>query len=225
MENKLNILIVGNGKLAHSMLTGLSDNNKAQSWNEYDKTIIEKSIIIHAGSGRQLGECIEYCEKSKSILLELSTGTGIENSTCLCPIVICPNTAIPILKIMQLLREYGKYFSKYKIKIIESHQKTKKTVAGTAIEISKSLGYPVEKIESVRNEEIQKNIIGIPEEHLNLHAYHKIIIEGDGCEIKLETKILGHTSYVSGVEEIIEMLKQKPLLNKIYYITELLSYR
>ena len=220
----MNIIVVGNGKLAKSMLAGFSHNNKVIKWDEYDKTIFEKGIVIHTGSGRQLGECIEYCEKSKSVLLELSTGTRIENSSHSCPIVICPNTAIPVLRVMQMLRTYGKYFSKYKIRIVESHQKTKKTVAGTAIEMSKSLDHPAEEIESVRDEEMQKNVIRIPEEHLNLHAYHKIMIEDAGCEIKLETKILGHASYVSGVEEIIEMLKQKPLLNKIYYITDLLSY-
>ena len=154
--------------------------------------------------------------------MELSTGTNIEQLHNNCPVVICPNTAIPVLKMMKFINDYGKDFSQYKVRIIESHQKEKKTVAGTALVIAQAFNVPNERIESIRDNETQKNTLGIPEEHLNLHAYHQIIIEDIGCEIQIETKVLGHDAYVSGVKMIIDRINKMDLENKKYQVLEIL---
>jgi dihydrodipicolinate reductase len=221
-ENEQTIIIAGSGKLAQSLINGFSQTSNVIKWDNFDKSIKHKNIVIHTGSGRQLQECLDYCNESKSVLMELSTGTNIEQLHNNCPVVICPNTAIPVLKIIKLINDYGKDFSQYKVRIIESHQKEKKTVAGTAMVLAQALNVPNERIESIRDIEIQKNTLGIPEEYLNLHAYHKIIVEDIGCEIKIETKVLGHDAYVSGVKKIIDRIDKMNLKNKKYQVLEIL---
>ena len=221
-ENKQTIIIAGSGKLAQSLINGFSQLSNMIKWDDFDKSIKNKNIVIHAGTGRQLQECLDYCNETKSVLLELSTGTNIEQLNNDCPVIICPNTAIPVLKMMKLINEYGKDFSQYKVRIIESHQKEKKTVAGTALVIAQALNVSNERVESIRDNETQKKTLGIPEEYLNLHAYHQIIIEDIGCEIKIETKVLGHDAYVSGVKMIVERINKMNLKNKKYQVTEIL---
>lgn len=219
----MKIIIVGNGKLSKSLTKGLAIRYSIAKWDDYDKSLNAKNIVIHTGSGRQLNECVGYCNRTNSILLELSTGTSINNYDIQCPVIVCPNTAIPILKLMYIINKYGKMFRKYKIKITESHQKNKNTIAGTAVDIARSLEVPITEIKSLRDIDVQKNLIGIPDQHLDLHAYHQIIIEDEGCEIKLETKVLGHLAYVSGIKEIIEIVKEKELHSKIYPIIDILK--
>lgn len=219
----MNIIIVGNGKLSKSLIEGLKSIYTVSSWDKYDQETNEKSVIIHTGSGRQLPECIQYCNKTKSLLIQLSTGSQAINQKINFPKINCPNTAIPIIKIMNLLSMYGEQFKNYKIQIIESHQANKVTVAGTALEIANALNYEINKIELIRDKNIQKNIIGIPEQDIDLHAYHKIVIEDEGCEIMIETKVLGHTAYVSGVQKIIESISNNNLENREYHIQEFLQ--
>ena len=185
--------------------------------------IDERAVIIHTGSGRQIEDCVQYCNKTNSILLELSTGTKINELCINSTIIICPNTAIPVLKIMMMLNEYGKIFNKENIKIIESHQSSKTTIAGTAVDIANSLNYKINNIDSIRNTDYQNNAIGIPKDFLDLHAYHKIVINDDDCEVVIETKVLGHKAYVSGVKIILECLQNKELEKRQYNIIELIK--
>lgn len=217
----MKICIIGNGKLSNSIFIGLQGEYNTIKWELFDKKINEKIIAIHAGSGRQFEECLDYCNKTGSILLELSTGENISKYKIECPIIICPNTAIPILKMMNILKNNGKTFCDYRVRIIESHQKDKNTVAGTAFEIAKALNVDTKRIESIRNIKDQLEI-GIPEDYLNLHAYHKIIIEDKGSEIIIQLKVLGHDAYVQGVGKLIDLIHNKNLGNKIYNIIDII---
>ena len=221
-ENEQAIIIAGSGKLAQSLISGLGHTTHVIKWDDFDKSLKNKNIVIHAGTGRQLQEGLDYCNETQSVLMELSTGTNIEQLNNRCPVIICPNTAIPVLKIMKLINDYGKDYSQYRIKILESHQKEKKTVAGTALVLAQALNVPNDRIESIRDTEFQKNTLGLPDEYLDLHAYHQIIIEDIGCEIKIETKVLGHDAYVSGVKMIIDRINKMNLENKKYQVLEIL---
>jgi len=156
----MKIIIVGNGKLSKSLTKGLAIRYSIAKWDDYDKSLNAKNIVIHTGSGRQLNECVGYCNRTNSILLELSTGTSINNYDIQCPVIVCPNTTIPILKLMYIINKYGKMFRKYKIKITESHQKNKNTIAGTAVDIARSLEVPITEIKSLRDIDVQKNSDG-----------------------------------------------------------------
>ena len=217
----MKVCIAGNGKLSSSIFVGLKEKYNPIKWELFDIKTDEKIIVIHAGSGRQFEECIDYCNRTGSILMELSTGEKVSKYNIQCPIIVCPNTAMPILKMMNILKINGKTFSDNKVRIIESHQKDKNTVAGTAVEIAKALDIDNKEIESIRDIKDQLGI-GIPKDYLNLHAYHKIIIEDEGCEIIIQLKVLGHDAYVKGVIKLIDLIANKNMENKIYNIIDLI---
>lgn len=220
----MKICIAGNGKLSNSLITSLAGDTKLMKWDLFDKESDERVIVVHAGSGRQFGECLSYCSKTESILLELSTEENFKKQSISCPLILCPNTAIPILKMMNLLKLYGDEFSKYQISIMESHQSDKKNVAGTAVEIAKTLNVESKDIKSLRDKKEQLQI-GIPAENLELHAYHKVTIIDAGCEISIELKVLGHSSYIKGITTLLDLIENKKLENKVYDVVNLLQHK
>jgi 4-hydroxy-tetrahydrodipicolinate reductase len=221
----MKIFIVGTGKLANAIL---ASNLSFQSceivkWEKTFQTLNEKAIIVHAGSGRQIAECIEFCNRTDSVFIELSTGLDTEAIEPNFTLIICPNTSILLLKTLNLLKMFGHYFENDKVSIIESHQSSKKSVPGTAYSFANSLKFPVEEIKSIRETEIQQNQIKIPAEYLDKHAYHKIIIEDGNDEVIIETKVLGHESYVNGVKKIVEAVLANSFEKKRYTILDLID--
>ena len=222
---KIKIFVAGSGKLANTILSsGLSFQScEILKWDTRYQTLDEKAILVHAGSGRQLKECMEFCARTKSIFIELSTGLETETLQSDFPLIICPNTSILVLKTLNMLKANGRNFENYSISITESHQSTKKTEPGTAYAFANSLKFPVDKIVSVRNPKIQQNEVGIPEEYLEKHAYHKIIIKDGSDEVTIETKVLGHDSYAKGVKLIIEAALINSLENRSYTVLDLIA--
>jgi 4-hydroxy-tetrahydrodipicolinate reductase len=227
MESIKKVFVIGSGKLADAILSSGSSFHFCEviKWEAKNQALQEKVIIVHAGSGRQLPECIAFCGKTESIMIELSTGLATETMDPNFTLIVCPNTSILVLKLLNIVKLFGHYFESDKISISESHQASKKSVPGTAFSFAKSLNFPVEKIESVRNPSLQKNEIGIPIEYLDKHAYHKIVIEDGLDEVSIETKVLGHQSYVNGVKKVIEAVIKYPLEKKRYSVFELIDKR
>lgn len=170
---------------------------KILSWTQ--NVLNEKSIVIHAGSGRQLDECLRFCELTESTFIELATGlkTELLEPTHF-PIIICPNVSILMIKTMAMISFFGKEFMEYNVKLMESHQHTKKTVPGTAHFFADYLQIQKNEIESVRDIQIQKETLGIEEPHIKKHALHKITISGDDEELIIQTKVTGHSTYANG---------------------------
>lgn len=221
----MKIFVVGAGKLANAILNAdLSfDACNIEKWDNKRPDFNEKAIVIHAGSGRQAEECFKFCSQTKSVLVELSTGLETEKQTIDFPLIICPNTSVLVLKMLHLLQQNDAIFSNYNISITESHQASKKTEAGTAFAFAKALHFPVNEIESIRDAEIQKEQIKIPDQYLDRHAYHRIVLRDGNDEIAIETKVLGHQSYVAGIKKIIAMILSNPLENKSYTILDFIQ--
>ena len=221
----MKIFVVGSGKLANAILTSdLSfPSCEVLKWETQFQTLNEKAIIVHAGSGRQLEECFEFCVRTKTVFIELSTGLETERMKPDFPLIICPNTSILLLKTLSVIKVNGRYFENYEISITESHQSTKKTEPGTAYAFANALKFPPEKIVSIRDPEIQQNKIGIPKEYLDKHAYHKIVIKDGNDEVTIETKVLGHDSYANGVKTIIDTVLRCSLENKKYTVLDLID--
>ena len=221
----MKIFIVGSGKLANSILNSNLSFPACEvlKWDTQHKTLNEKAIIVHAGSGRQENECLEFCTRTKSVFIELSTGLLTEKINPDFPLIICPNTSILLLKTLNIITKFGSSFEKYEISITESHQSTKRTEPGTAYTFANSLKFPLNRIVSIRDPEIQYNKIGIPKEFLDKHAYHKIVIQDGNDEVTIETKVLGHDSYAKGVKTIIEAVIKHDLQNIRYSVLDLIN--
>lgn len=221
----MQVLIVGSGKLASELLKGLSlsDPFTACSWSS--RPLLQgRSIVVHAGSGRELDDVIAYCEETNSVLVELATGSKIENARTTFPVVLCPNTNILMLKFMNMLANSGKLFEGYRIKLTESHQAVKRSTPGTAVAIAQSLGLAAEDVSSVRDQNEQVTALDIPPEHLGRHAVHSITIDDGACRVLLETRVYGSSPYADGVSKIVSAVATRPLENRAYAVDEFIEY-
>jgi len=217
------ILIAGRGKLAEELLKGLNGPaiSRVIHWEDRASSPAGKQIVAHAGSGRQMNEIIEYCTKTGSILLELSTADVHLPENPPFPLIICPNVNMPMLHFMATVKHASKYFLGQDIIISESHQASKSTKAGTAAYLAKALGIPEKGIKSIRDPEIQSRKLGIPPEFLDRHAYHRIAIKNPGVEIRLETRVLGKSAYASGLSKVIDLLARTELSPGCHDIVDL----
>ncbi len=227
-DNKRNtpfqVLIVGSGKLASELLENLKSQSISVvfSWTQRNLLHEGRKVVVHAGSGRELADVISFCSQSNSILMELSTSGNLEVSKISFPTILCPNINILMLKFMAMLESHGHQFQEYEKTILESHQATKTSKPGTAINIANSLGVKTEQIISVRDPKIQENELGIPSAFLSRHAYHKISIADASASVTLETKVLGPAPYSSGLARIIEGISERDLEPKVYEVLELI---
>jgi len=221
----MKFIIAGSGKLSNSIQKYINKEKykPLQRWSEFDKDTDEKVIIIHAASGRELDDCISYCQKTGSVLIEMSTGSRIENIDVDFPAFICPNTSLLLCKLMRVIKLSGNMFKNNNVKIMESHQEEKKSLPGTAASFANSLQIPINEIISIRKKEEQLRI-GIDQKHLDLHAYHKIMINGNyDSEIIIETKVGGHQSYVKGLEKILDYIIANKLENRKYRLEDIIE--
>lgn len=218
------VIVVGAGKLATELLSSLKVDRKCQvtSW-EHGKSADNKSIVVHAGSGRELKAVTAYCEATQSPLIELATGSEIALAAHAFPIVLCPNTNILMLKFMSMLEKSGHLFRGHQITLVESHQAQKTSVPGTAVSIAHALGLEETDVLSIRNLTTQRADLEIPEAHLARHAFHRILIEDGECSLKLETRVYGESPYADGVARIVTAVQNQYLENRLYSIMEFVN--
>lgn len=222
----MKIFVVGSGKLANAILSSAPsfDSCRVMAWKSDYFTLTERCILIHAGSGRQLKECMAFCRQTGSALIELSTGLETEHlEDTDFTLIVCPNTSILILKVLHLIRSAGKPLAEYDISIIESHQSSKTSAPGTAYNFAGALKFPVDKIRSIRDRATQLRELQIPATYLDQHAYHKIVIKDGMDEVTIETKVLGHTSYAAGVRKIVDAILNHSLEKRKYSVLELIE--
>lgn len=220
----MQVLIVGSGKLASELLDRLALPAPFALLRWSDKPSPNaRSVVVHAGSGRELDAVAAYCRETDSVLVELATGSKIEGTQPGFPVVLCPNTNILMLKFMHMLAQSGKLFAGYRIELTESHQAGKRSTPGTAVALAQSLGLAATDVISVRDAKEQQARLGIPTEHLGRHAVHAITIADDSCSLRLETRVYGSSPYADGVARIVAAIAAHPLEHRLYAIDEFIE--
>jgi len=220
------IIIAGNGKLAQSIYTGLPEyieKCRIDFWENNGLYPDDNKVIVHIGSGRQFGDVIDFCEKTGMSLIQGATEVKSNHRDAKFTYIDAPNFNLLMLKFMSMLKDYGEYFKGYNVSIVESHQQSKLTIPGTAVEFAQSLGVNPAEIKSIRDPNVQESVYGISKEHLALHAMHEISIGDENTLISLKTMVNGHESYVRGLAAIIGSLDK--LENKYYHILDLISMK
>lgn len=220
----MQVYIAGSGKLASELLQhlGALGDFSIAPWPP-GPDVAERAVVVHAGSGREIGEISRFCTRTSSVLVELATGSLLESKQPYHPVVLCPNTNILMLKFMCMLERSGSLFSGAKISVLESHQATKSSVPGTAVSIANSLRVAASEIVSVRDVVEQELNLGILSDHLARHAFHRVVIQDASCSISMETRIFGKNPYVSGVKQIIDAISARDLEPRSYSINEFIE--
>lgn len=130
--------------------------------------------------------------------------------------VIAPNMCMDVVARQMRIDEIGQlnpdFFMGSRVRIRESHQKTKRDVSGTALALKaqfESLGAEVAPIESIRDTEFQKSI-GIPDPDAG-HGYHWVwVTNPEGEQIyRFQTRINGRQPYVDGTLAALDFLSRK----------------
>jgi 4-hydroxy-tetrahydrodipicolinate reductase len=217
----MQILIAGTGKLATELLNGLTlpPSFQLTAWAQRGPSQAP-AIVVHAGSGRELDDIVAFCTATHSPLIELSTGSAIEAVPRAFPVVLCPNTNILMLKFMAMLAQCGPMFSGHSVQLTESHQASKTSVPGTAVDIAQSLGLRADQIVSVRDAAVQRGALQIPEADLGRHAYHQVRISDGACSVQLETRVTGDAPYAQGVAQIVAAVAAHTLEDRVYPVMD-----
>jgi 4-hydroxy-tetrahydrodipicolinate reductase len=217
----MHVFIVGSGKLASELFAHLALDHPFKIFRWQGAPASERrAIVLHAGSGRELGDVVAFCARTGSTLVELATGSDLQSGAPPCPVVLCPNTNILMLKFMTLLHRAGPLFAGSRITVTESHQAGKTSAAGTALAMADALGLAAEAVVSVRDPEEQQAALRIPREHLDRHAVHLISIEDGACSISMESRVYGSSPYADGVGRIVSAVHTHPLEQRIHSIAE-----
>lgn len=221
----MTVVVVGSGKLANEILTTLQGPGIPQvaSWAERTRYDQKDTVVVHAGSGRELTSVYEYCKQNGNPLIELATNTHIDMDHHDFPLVVCPNTNILMLKFMAMLSRSGDMFLNYRKTILESHQSAKTSEPGTAYDIAQSLHVEKDQVESVRDPVYQEKVLGIPHEYLERHAYHRVSIGDANTSLTFETRVLGPAPYSVGLAEIIGAVAKRKLENRVYNVLEFIE--
>lgn len=221
------ILLVGNGAMALVMeqyckkvnisvfrLPSLRDLPFSPSGSE--------CVAVHFGSGRELPQLIEYCEKCQIPIIQGSTklDCGVLAPTTNTVMVIAPNLSLPMIRLSAVLPAFLKAVARsdMEVNILESHQAKKIDISGTARAIAKEIGVEESGIGKIRGKELSR-AIGVPEEYLDGHAYHKFILSGLGATIEVSTKIHGRETYAAGAVEVAKrLLRACAPSNTLYHV-------
>lgn len=116
----------------------------------------------------------------------------------------------------RMARDFPGSFAGYSLQVTESHQKTKADTSGTARDMVKSFssltGAAFEEgdIKLIRDEPAQMEF-GVPEEHLNGHAFHTYSLTSPDGSVTFEFKhnVCGRRTYAEGVVDAALFLASK----------------
>jgi 4-hydroxy-tetrahydrodipicolinate reductase len=124
--------------------------------------------------------------------------------------VIAPQMGKQVVAFQAMMDHMAKTFpgafSGYTLEVIESHQRTKADTSGTAkavVESLRALGpqeFQVSDIQKVRNQADQLNLMHVPLEHIDGHAFHTYRLRSPDGSVSFEFQhnVCGRTIYAEG---------------------------
>jgi len=170
------------------------------------------------------GNCAFYCGHGLPFVMGTTGGdrdhleqTVRDSAVCA---VIAPNMAKQVVGFQEMLAHaadtFPGLFAGYTMRVQESHQKGKADTSGTAKAVVRSFNslgvdFSEDRIEMVRDPEAQKNVWGIPEEHLGGHGWHTYTLTSPDRTVTFEFKhnINGRDIYADGTLDAVVFLRQK----------------
>ncbi|XP_076957490.1 4-hydroxy-tetrahydrodipicolinate reductase 2, chloroplastic-like [Bidens hawaiensis] len=130
-------------------------------------------------------------------------------------------------------KQFPGAFSGYTLQVMESHQATKLDTSGTAkavISCFQKLGvnFNLDQMQLIRDPRQQIEMVGVPEEHINGHAFHMYhLTSPDGTvSFEFQHNVCGRSIYAEGAIDAALFLAKKiqsKADNKIYDMIDVLS--
>lgn len=150
--------------------------------------------------------------------------------------VIAPNMAKQIVGFQAMMAyaadHFPGLFAGYSLEIVESHQQGKIDTSGTAkamVGYFSKLGIPFseDQIIKIRDPQIQKGRLGVPEAHLGGHGWHTYTLESADKTARFSFihNINGRDIYAEGTADAVVFLEKKiaeGLTGKVYSMIDVL---
>lgn len=124
---------------------------------------------------------------------------------------------VAFLAAMEIMSEqFPGAFSGYSLEVLESHQASKLDASGTAkavISCFQKLGvsFDVDEIQMIRDPQQQVELIGVPEEHVNGHAFHlyHLTSPDETVSFEFQHNVCGRSIYAEGTIDAAIFLANK----------------
>ncbi|KAK9055436.1 hypothetical protein SSX86_026519 [Deinandra increscens subsp. villosa] len=124
---------------------------------------------------------------------------------------------VAFLAAMEIMaKQFPGAFSGYTLEVTESHQATKLDTSGTAkavISCFQKLGvsFDLDQIQLIRDPKQQIETLGVPEEHLNGHAFHTYRLKSPDGTVSFEFQhnVCGRSIYAEGAIDAALFLSKK----------------
>ena len=165
-----------------------------------------------------------YCERSLPFVMGTTGGNRealinvvLKSSI---PAVIAPNMAKQVVGFQAMMEfaatQFPNLFKGYHLEIQESHQKGKADTSGTAkamIGYFNRLGIPFsqDEIQMIRDPEVQRSGLGVPEEYLTGHGWHMYTLTSADGTVRFQFvhNVNGRDVYALGTLDAIRYLVAK----------------
>ncbi|PUZ41954.1 hypothetical protein GQ55_9G544400 [Panicum hallii var. hallii] len=124
---------------------------------------------------------------------------------------------VAFLAIMRIFAEqFPGAFSGYHLEVLESHQASKKDTSGTAKDVIASfekLGVPYDmnRMVKIRDPDQQLEMVGVPKEHIEGHAFHlyHLTSPDDSVSFEFQHNVCGRSIYAEGTIDAAIFLHRK----------------
>ncbi len=198
--------------------------NRRETWPERAANEPRPIAIDFTVPGAVEGNTDLYCRAGMPFVLGTTSGDyrAVEQRVARSEIcaVAAPNMSAPILLVQAAFEYLASRFPDalqgWSAEIIESHQAGKRDTSGTArkmVEYLKALGTDadVDRIEKVRDPEVQRSRMNVPEDFLSGHAYHTYTLRSPerSVELCLSHNVLGRATYAAGTLAAVRFLATK----------------
>ncbi|KAL5728187.1 4-hydroxy-tetrahydrodipicolinate reductase [Ranunculus cassubicifolius] len=141
---------------------------------------------------------------------------------------------VAFLAAMEIMAEkFPGAFSGYSLQVMESHQASKLDISGTAkavISCFEKLGvsFNMDQVQQIRDPEQQVQMVGVPQEHLNGHAFHMYHLQSPDETVSFEFQhnVCGRSIYAEGTIDAAIFLAKKVRSKadkRIYNMIDVLS--
>jgi 4-hydroxy-tetrahydrodipicolinate reductase len=152
--------------------------------------------------------------------------------------VIAPQMGKQVVAFQAMMDHMAKTFpgafAGYSLEVIESHQRTKVDTSGTAkavVESLRALGpseFTLDDIQKVRHPADQMELMHVPQEHLDGHAFHTYRLKSPDGSVSFEFQhnVCGRTIYAEGTVDAALFLAGKVSENsakKVYNMIDVLE--
>ena len=171
-----------------------------------------RCIIFCSRDSASFGAAHQYCTDANAPMLFMSSGLDSIPEHPAYPLVIAPNTSVPILRFVQRVTNLIRTTEPDTVEVVEHHQPQKQDISGTALWLCRLIAQESSIITPVRDWDTSSSAWGIPEAYRNGYAVHAVrAVYGDRPEFTKHIIEFGRNNYAAGALQLAQVLLEQPI--------------